>query len=97
MRVGTRVHDRARDEIRDLVLGQELEQLQIVLDPAAEVHPAHELTAGQGEEDTAEDGRGAAINVFFKPLSDVQYADLRLDDKIAADLTLWAGPPVLLP
>ncbi len=40
----------------------------------------------------APDERGAAINVFFKPLSDVQYADLRLDDRIAEILRAEEGP-----
>lgn len=40
----------------------------------------------------APDERGAAINVFFKPLSDVQYADLRLDDKIAEIIEAEEGP-----
>ena len=30
----------------------------------------------------AANGRGAAINVFFKPMSDAQYADLDLDRRI---------------
>jgi predicted RND superfamily exporter protein len=40
----------------------------------------------------APDERGAAINVFFAPLSDVQYADLRLDDRIAEILATEEAP-----
>lgn len=34
----------------------------------------------------SEDGRGAAINVFFKPIDDAQYLALHIDDKIMAIL-----------
>ncbi|MDX2167398.1 MAG: MMPL family transporter [Deltaproteobacteria bacterium] len=40
----------------------------------------------------ARDGRGAAINVVFKPMSDAEYADLRLDERIAAILAEATGP-----
>jgi predicted RND superfamily exporter protein len=40
----------------------------------------------------AEDFRGAAINVFFKPLTDAQYADLGIDARIAAVLATAGGP-----
>ncbi len=40
----------------------------------------------------AEDFRGAAINVFFKPLTDAQYADLGIDARIAAVLAAAGGP-----
>src|SRR5262245_26946884 len=38
------------------------------------------------------DGRGAAINVVFKQLSDAQYADLDLDGRIAHVLAEAQGP-----
>ncbi len=37
-------------------------------------------------------GRGAAINVFFEPLSDAQYAALGLDDRIGEILAAARGP-----
>ncbi len=40
----------------------------------------------------SEDGRGAAINVIFRPLSDVEYADLDIDARIAAVLAAQPGP-----
>jgi predicted RND superfamily exporter protein len=40
----------------------------------------------------APDGHGAAINVFFEPMSDAQYSDLRLDDRIMALLAGEPGP-----
>src|SRR5579875_354604 len=40
----------------------------------------------------AEDFRGAAINVFFKPLTDAEYADLGIDARIAAVLAAAGGP-----
>jgi predicted RND superfamily exporter protein len=36
--------------------------------------------------------RGAAINVVFRPLSDSEYADLRIDERIAEILAREAGP-----
>jgi uncharacterized protein len=38
------------------------------------------------------DGRGAAINVFFEPLSDARYAALGLDERIAEILAAARGP-----
>jgi predicted RND superfamily exporter protein len=40
----------------------------------------------------APDGQGAAINVVLKPMSDAQYADLQLDERIAAILAEAEGP-----
>jgi uncharacterized protein len=40
----------------------------------------------------APDGRGAAINVFFSPMSDAQYADLDLDRRIGQVLAAEQGP-----
>jgi predicted RND superfamily exporter protein len=40
----------------------------------------------------APDGRGAAINVVFRPMTDAQYADLQLDARIAAVLAEATGP-----
>lgn len=40
----------------------------------------------------AEDYSGTAINVFFKPLSDAEYAASHLDDKIMAVLDRESGP-----
>jgi len=40
----------------------------------------------------APDWRGAAINVFFRPLAGTQYADLRLDERIQAILAEVEGP-----
>src|SRR5688572_6122042 len=40
----------------------------------------------------APDGKGAAINIFFEPLSDVEYDTLGIDGKIRAILDEAAGP-----
>jgi predicted RND superfamily exporter protein len=40
----------------------------------------------------APDGRGAAINVVFEPMSDARYADLGLDRRIADILAAEEGP-----
>jgi predicted RND superfamily exporter protein len=40
----------------------------------------------------AADGRGAAINVVFEPMSDARYADLDLDGRIARILAAEEGP-----
>ena len=40
----------------------------------------------------APDGRGAAINVVFRNLTDAEYADLRIDEHIADILAAEAGP-----
>jgi hypothetical protein len=40
----------------------------------------------------APDGHGAAINVVLRPMSDAEYADLRLDEQIAAILAAAQGP-----
>ncbi len=43
----------------------------------------------------APDLRGTAINVFFENLSDVEYVDLGIDDKIRAIVEAEAGPEQL--
>lgn len=40
----------------------------------------------------APDGRGAAINVVLRPMTDAEYADLQLDEHIAAILAGAEGP-----
>lgn len=40
----------------------------------------------------APDGQGAALNVVFRELSDTEYADLRIDQQIAAILAAESGP-----
>ena len=45
-----------------------------------------------GKNLVAADFKGAAINVFFKNLTDVQYADLRIDEKIRDVLAAETGP-----
>ncbi|HEY5611255.1 MAG TPA: MMPL family transporter, partial [Thermoanaerobaculia bacterium] len=45
-----------------------------------------------GKNLVAEDFKGAAINVFFKNLTDVQYSDLGIDEKISEILAAEAGP-----
>ena len=45
-----------------------------------------------GKNLVAADFKGAAINVFFKNLTDVQYADLRIDEKIRDVLAAQTGP-----
>ncbi|MEO8605634.1 MAG: MMPL family transporter, partial [bacterium] len=44
----------------------------------------------------AADGRGAAINVVFKPMTDAEYADRRIDEKIAAILDSESGPELFV-
>ncbi len=45
-----------------------------------------------GKNLVADDFKGAAINVFFKNLTDAQYLDLGIDDRIRAILTAENGP-----
>jgi uncharacterized protein len=45
-----------------------------------------------GDNILSRDYRGAAINVFFKNLTDAQYVDLRIDERIAAILAAAGGP-----
>lgn len=40
----------------------------------------------------APDGHGAAINVVLRPMTDAEYADLRMDEQIAAVLAAARGP-----
>ena len=40
----------------------------------------------------AADGRGAAINVVFRPMTDAEYADLHIDERIAEILSPAQGP-----
>jgi predicted RND superfamily exporter protein len=40
----------------------------------------------------APDFSGAAINIFFEDLTDIQYVDLRIDEQIAAIMAAHAGP-----
>jgi predicted RND superfamily exporter protein len=40
----------------------------------------------------AEDFHGTAINIFFKNLTDAQYVDLGIDDKVSAILAASEGP-----
>jgi predicted RND superfamily exporter protein len=40
----------------------------------------------------APDGHGAAINVVFRPMTDAQYVDLGIDERIAAILAEASGP-----
>ncbi len=40
----------------------------------------------------APDGNGAAINVVFRPMTDAQYAELGIDERIAAILAEANGP-----
>ena len=44
----------------------------------------------------APDGRGAAINVVFRPMTDVEYADLRIDERIAEILAGAGGPELFV-
>ena len=44
----------------------------------------------------ATDGRGAAINVVFKPMTDAEYADRHIDAQIAAILAAESGPEQLV-
>jgi predicted RND superfamily exporter protein len=45
-----------------------------------------------GKNLVADDFKGAAINIFFKNLSDTEYADLGIDEKIQAVLDAVPGP-----
>ena len=45
-----------------------------------------------GKNLVAEDGKGAAINVFFRPLTDAEYVDLGIDAHIRTILTQVEGP-----
>jgi predicted RND superfamily exporter protein len=45
-----------------------------------------------GENFVSDDYRGAAINVFFENLTDAQYLDFGIDDRIAAILAEAGGP-----
>jgi uncharacterized protein len=47
---------------------------------------------GRGFGLVADDHRGAAINVFLKDLTDVQYSDLHIDQKIREVLDKESGP-----
>jgi predicted RND superfamily exporter protein len=44
----------------------------------------------------ARDFKGAAINLFFKDLSDAQYADLGIDDQVARIIAEESGPEEFL-
>lgn len=50
------------------------------------------LLFGISTEDAAADYQGAAINVVFRPLSDSEYADLRIDEHIAEILAGETSP-----
>ncbi|MGH9200419.1 MAG: efflux RND transporter permease subunit, partial [Vicinamibacterales bacterium] len=45
-----------------------------------------------GKNLVADDFKGAAINIFFKNLTDTEYADLGIDEKIEALLAAQKGP-----
>jgi len=67
---------------------------EIPLSPAEvqELKAKLRATPLYGKNLVADDFKGAAINVFFKDLSDAQYLDLGVDGKIAALLDGERGP-----
>jgi predicted RND superfamily exporter protein len=45
-----------------------------------------------GKNMISDDGKGAAINVFFRPLTDAEYVDFQIDDHIRQILRTAGGP-----
>jgi predicted RND superfamily exporter protein len=83
----------ANDPAADFILPRRLLP-EIPLSPAEveELKAKLRATPLYGKNLVADDFKGAAINVFFKDLSDAQYLELGIDRKIAAVLDKERGP-----